>query len=123
MSVIDPFPTLPANVLYSRYYKPVPTYDTVTYEQKFEDGGIAVNAVTDVPPQTWELELHGLQLFQTEPYLAHYASAVHNLNTFSFTEKDGTVQTGVRYSKCEITHEAHKSWIKMVKITLVKYPA
>lgn len=122
MATIVPFPELPAGAMYSRYYKAVPTFDTITYEQKFEDGGIAVNAVTDVAPLTWELEIQGLQPFETEVYLEHYSAAVHNLNTFSFTEKTGTTQTGVRYKSCEITHDAHKSWVKTVKITLIKYP-
>lgn len=108
---------------YSRFYKPVPQTDAITYEQKFEDASIAVNAVTTTGVQLFELEFHGLAPHEADIWKDHYALAVHNLNSFPYTEKNGTTNTGVKYLKCEISHEAHRSWVKTVKITLVKYPS
>lgn len=120
---VDPFPELPAGIRYSRVYKPMAMMDAVTYNQTFEDKGIAVNSVTSVAPQTWEFEIAGLKPFEADVYIAHYNSAFHDLNVFDYTEKDGTTHTDCRYLKFECSHEGHKSWNKTVSVTLIKYPS
>lgn len=123
MAEIDPFPNPDlTGIPYSRFYKPKPDYDQVTYEHKFEDAGISVNSVNVTAPQTFEVEFHGLTPVQAAIWQGHYDRAFHNLHFFDFTEKNGTLNEGVRYLKFECTHDAHKSWIRKVSATLIRRP-
>lgn len=123
MSTIAAFPNPDlTGIPYSRYWKPKADYDQVTYEHTFEDKGISVNSVNVSAPQKWEIEFNGLSVTEAKIWQDHYTLAFHNLNEFPFTEKDGTLQTGVRYLSFDCTHDGHKSWIKTVKCTLIKRP-
>lgn len=124
MAVIAAFPTPDTTgIPYSRYWKPRADYDQVTYSQKFEDASEAANAVNSTAPQRWVIEFDGLSPFEAEIWQDHYDLAFADLNSFPYTEKDGTTVTGVKYLKFECSHDGHKSWIKKVSVELIKRPA
>lgn len=122
MATIGNFPELPANVRYTRRHTPEPEYDSVVYLQTFEDKSAAFNSVTSTAPQIYEMELEGLMEHEAKVYDDHYAAAFGQLNDFSFTTREGTTHTGVRYAADGFRRDHSKTWIQKRTIKLILRP-
>lgn len=113
---------------YLKYLKHVPSYDDVTLESKYEDGGKDYNTSADTPPQLWTLEYDGLTETQAKVLDDHYASAKGKVLGFSFTEPrnvpwstTGSTYTDVHYE--EYTKDHSKVWGQKRTVVLAKRPS
>lgn len=108
---------------YTHYRKHPPDWERVVNEHTFDDEGASYNTNASTAPQRWDLEYVNITPLEAGVLAAHRNSAKHNLEGFDFYEKDATLNTNVHYESFEQTHDANKSWIQNVRITLVKRPA
>ena len=122
MSTIAPFPTPETTgIPYGRYDKPEPDFEKIVYENTYADGGKSFNVVNSRAPQRWLIEFDGLQEDEADIWSNHYALALHSANDFPFTEVNGLLNTGVRYSKFQRRGHESGNWVKLT-IELIKYP-
>lgn len=125
MATVASFPNPDlTGIPYSRYFVPEGDWDGVVYSHIFEDKGASFNSVSVTVPQTWEMDFDGLTRTEALIFDEHYDLAKGQLNDFSFTDKAGTLHTGVRYTAdgYRRSHDGHKSWMQSRKIKLIKRP-
>ena len=124
------FPEPNITGIHYSYFYAVPEFkgrSETTGRHEYADAGASYNRNTDTPPREWEVSFdcvgssHAECKLQTDVFDA-FAYAVGTDATFSFTDKYGTVHTGVRiqengYSR---THRDNKSWYSKVDFKLKK---
>ena len=116
-----PEPNL-TGILYEHYDELPRPWGDIADKYEFEDGGVTFNRRADSPIREWRLDMiGGLTKAQTLLF-DEFWNAVGNDRSFSFTDKDGTVHTGVRVKEYSRSHEAHRSWSRRVSFRLIKYP-
>lgn len=123
MATVAAFPdnTL-LGIPYTRYYCSEPEWDGIVYMQTFEDKSGSFNSVTTTPSQIWELTWDGLTAYEASALDAHYDLALGQLHDFSFTDREGTTHTGVRYASDGFKRDHTKQWIQSRKIKLILRP-
>lgn len=105
---------------WARHRKIPRDWSKVTIVHTYEDDGRSFSDTSDTPPQSWEVGYTGLTQAEAQVFDAFW-EAVRLKRSFSFTDKDGTLHTGVRVAAYDRNHEAHMSWNSTVNFTLVKY--
>jgi hypothetical protein len=110
----------------SREQESAPDWGKITDEFEFEDGGKTFNEVADVAPIRWEYEvtLPAMSATAARDAAAIYHdfyNTVRKSQPFNFTDKYGTVWTGVHVEEYERTHDAHRSWVVKVAFRLVSF--
>lgn len=105
----------------SHYRKREPDVSAVVVRNEFDDGGASFFTLNTAAPESWELIWEGLTNAEADIIEAHYRNA-WTVYTFSWVDKAGATQTGLRYLEYERTHEANRSWIQRVRVVLIKYP-
>ena len=126
---VSAFPnTATVGQTYLKYFKHVPSYDEITIDSKYEDGGKDYNTSADTPPQRWTLEYDGLTEAQAKVLDDHYASALGTVLGFSFTEPrnvpwttTGSTYTDVHYENYTKNHT--QVGIQSREIVLIKRPS
>jgi len=119
MATITNYPTR-ATVYPLKELFRAPDFDPVTASHQYDDGGMSFNKSDDTGIYTWELEYDGLTVLQAYNLDYHNFLAQGETNDFTFTDRDSTDWTGVRYKSYEQDHS--KTWSQKRKVVLCKYP-
>lgn len=116
------FPPAAASGIRFKHYDVLPKdWAAVTDSYEYEDGGKVFNTRTSTPAQRWRIRYGPLTTTQAGYFDTFWDTyGVHA--TFTFLDKAGATQTGVRIESYARTHETWKSWRKFVDVVLVKYP-
>ena len=93
----------------------------VTDTFTFEDEGHTFNLRTATPPTRWSIVYEGLSSTQAD-YLSAMSDAYGIHLSFTFLDKAGTTQTGIRFESFQRSHDRHLGQIITVSMVLVKYP-
>jgi hypothetical protein len=115
------FPPAGASGILYKHYDLLPNdWAALTDSFEFEDGGKTFNVRAAATPKRWQVDFGALTTAQANVFDAFW-DTYGIAKAFTFLDKLGVTQTGVRIESYSRSHPEHRTWRTECHFVLVKY--